>query len=56
MTDAVAWPGLEFSQALQGPQDEALAIQKARELLLSGELESPRNIREAAQNILDLGV
>ena len=45
-----------IEQALQGPQDEALVIQKARDLLLSGELESPRNIREAAQNILDLGV
>ena len=45
-----------IEQALQEPQDEALAIQKARDLLLSGELESPRNIREAAKNILDLGV
>ncbi len=45
-----------IEQALQEPQDEALAIQKARDLLLSGELESPRNIREAAKNILDFGV
>ena len=45
-----------IEQAMQEPQDEALVIQQARELLLSGQLESPRNIREAAQNILDLGV
>ncbi len=45
-----------IEQALQEPQDEALRIKQARDLLLSGELESPRNIREAAKNILDLGV
>jgi hypothetical protein len=45
-----------IEKALQEPQDGAIAIQKARDLLLCGQLESPRNIREAAQNILDLGV
>lgn len=45
-----------IEQALQTPQDEALRIQQARDLLLSGELESPRNVREAAENILDYGV
>ncbi len=45
-----------IEQALQEPQDDALRIQQARDLLLSGELESPRNIREAAQNILNFGV
>jgi hypothetical protein len=45
-----------IEQALQTPQDEALRIQQARELLLSGELESPQRIREAAENILKFGV
>lgn len=45
-----------IEQALQTPQDEALRIQQARDLLLSGELESPQNIREAAENILKFGV
>jgi hypothetical protein len=45
-----------IEQAVQTPQDEALRIQQARALLLSGELESPRNIREAAENILNFGV
>ena len=45
-----------IEQAMQTPQDDALRIQQARALLLSGELESPRNIREAAENILNFGV
>lgn len=45
-----------IEQALQTPQDEALRIQQARDLLLSGELESPQRIREAAENILKFGV
>ncbi|HUV65092.1 MAG TPA: hypothetical protein VMW24_14440 [Sedimentisphaerales bacterium] len=45
-----------IEQAMQAPQDDALRIQQARDLLLSGELESPQNIREAAENILNFGV
>jgi len=45
-----------IEQAIEEPQDDALRIQQARALLLSGQLESPRNIREAAENILNFGV
>jgi hypothetical protein len=41
---------------MQAPQTDIDAIQRARELLLSGQLESPENIRTAAENILELGI
>jgi hypothetical protein len=45
-----------IDQAMQAPQTDTDAIQRARELLLSGQLESPENIRTAAENILELGI
>ena len=38
------------------PEADAEIIQQAQELLSSGELESPQNIREAADNIVKLGI
>lgn len=37
------------------PEDEG-AVQQARELLSSGQLESPENIRAAAENIIKFGI
>jgi len=42
--------------ATQSPQDDAQRVQRARELLLSGQLETPQNIREAAENIVKFGI
>lgn len=45
---------------LQTTQQESLddpkALERARQLLLSGQLDSPENIRKAAENIVDFGV
>ena len=44
-----------IEQAMQAPEaDDVVAA--ARELLLSGKLESPENIRAAAENIIDFGI
>jgi hypothetical protein len=40
----------------QPPQTDALAVRRARELLDSGQLDTPQNIRAAAQNIVDYGI
>jgi hypothetical protein len=45
-----------LNKAAQIPQDDAKAIQRAQELLASGQLESPENIREAAKNIIEFGI
>lgn len=45
-----------IDNAMQGPQTDTQAVQRARELLLSGQLESPENVREAAENIVNLGI
>jgi len=45
-----------IDNAMQGPQTDTRAVQRARELLLSGQLESPENVREAAENIVNLGI
>ena len=45
-----------IDKAVQQPKDDAERIQQARELLLSGQLESPENIREAAENIVEYGI
>ena len=37
------------------PEDDK-AVQQARELLASGQLESPENIRAAAENIVKFGI
>jgi hypothetical protein len=45
-----------IDKAIQMSQADGDAVQRARELLLSGQLESPENIRAAAENIVRLGI
>lgn len=45
-----------LNKAAQIPENDAKAIQKAQELLESGRLETPENIREAAENIIKFGI
>lgn len=45
-----------INKALQIPDSDPLQVERARELLLSGRLESPENFLEAAQNLYDFGV
>ena len=42
--------------ATQTPKTDSQAIEKARQLLLSGQLESPENIKQAAENIITFGI
>ena len=45
-----------INEATQIPQTDTEAVQRAQELLLSGQLESPENIRAAAENIAESGI
>lgn len=45
-----------IDQAMQAPEADGDVVAAARELLLSGQLESPENIRAAAENIIDFGI
>ncbi|HEW79453.1 MAG TPA: hypothetical protein ENH34_05785 [Phycisphaerales bacterium] len=45
-----------INKAMQIQQTDANAVQRARELLLSGRLESPENIRAAAKDIVKFGI
>ncbi len=45
-----------IDMALQKPQADTQLVQRARELLLSGQLESEGNFREAAADIIEFGV
>jgi hypothetical protein len=45
-----------IDNAVQSPQTDTQAVQRARELLLSGQLESTENVREAAENIVNFGI
>lgn len=45
-----------IEQAMQQPEEDAQIVEQARELLLSGRLESPQNITEAAENIARFGI
>jgi hypothetical protein len=42
--------------AMKIPQTDSQIIEQAKELLLSGRLESPENIKKAAENIITLGI
>jgi hypothetical protein len=65
-TEAAAGGGVDISlqadyaalieKAKQIPDEDAVAVEKARQLLLSGQLESPENIRAAAENIAKFGI
>jgi hypothetical protein len=49
--------GRLIEQAINNtPPAETDAVQKASELLQSGQLDNPANIREAAENILKYGI
>jgi hypothetical protein len=45
-----------IEKAKEMPQEDAEAVERARRLLLSGRLESPENIRAAAENIAEFGI
>ena len=45
-----------IDEAVQEPKDDVQRIERARELLRSGQLESPESVREAAENIATYGV
>jgi len=45
-----------IERAVQTQDADAAAVEQAKKLLLSGELESPLNIRTAAENIVRFGV
>ena len=45
-----------IEKAIQQPPTDAQLVQQARELLLSGQLESPDNIRGAAEKIVMFGI
>jgi len=45
-----------INQAIQGSETETDAVQRARELLQSGQLTSSENIRSAAENIVTFGI
>jgi hypothetical protein len=45
-----------IEQAIDSKPPETDAVQKARELIESGQLDNPANIKEAAANIVKFGV
>ncbi len=45
-----------INKAMQPPKDDADSVQKAHELLLSGQLEEPENFIAAAKNIEESGI
>jgi len=45
-----------IDRAMQTPQTDSKAIERARGLLLSGQLESLKNIKRAAKNIIKFGI
>ncbi len=45
-----------IEQAIQPPETDAQAVEQARQLLLSGRLDNPRNVKEAAENIAKFGI
>lgn len=45
-----------IEKATQTPQMDAQLVQRARKLLLSGQLENPKIIREAVKNIIKFGI
>ena len=47
---------VNYAPVIQDNDDNAEAVEHARNLLLSGELESPENIKDAAENIIEFGI
>jgi hypothetical protein len=48
--------GRLIEQALNTPQADADAVKRAKELLESGQLDNPANIKEAAESIIKFGI
>ena len=44
------------NQALQASETDTDAVAKAKELIQSGRLTTPENIRSAAENLLEFGI
>ena len=45
-----------IDRAMQTPQMDSKTVRQAKELLLSGQLESPKNIRKAAKYIIEFSI
>jgi coenzyme F420-reducing hydrogenase gamma subunit len=45
-----------IDKAMQVPETDAAAVERARQLLQAGRLETIENIREAAENIVKFGI
>jgi len=45
-----------IEKALKKPESDSGAVQKARHLLLTGQLDDPQLLQEAAENILKFGI
>ena len=45
-----------LEQAKEEPVNDANVVERARHMLMSGELDTPENIRKAAENLLQFGV
>ena len=45
-----------INKAMQIQHSDTDAVEKARRLLRSGQLESPQNVRAAAENIIEFGI
>jgi hypothetical protein len=45
-----------ISKATQVPETDNQIVQRAKELLKSGELDNPENIKQAAENIVTYGI
>lgn len=47
---------IDKAAKLQINENDAEAVKQARNLLMSGKLETPENIKAAAENIIDFGI
>jgi len=45
-----------IEKALKEPESDTGAVQRAKQLLLSGELDDPQHLQEAAENFLKFGI
>lgn len=45
-----------YDKANKIPTEDTASLEKARQMFLSGQLDSPENIRSAAENIINLGL
>ena len=45
-----------FIEKAKSTQTDSSAVQRAKELLLTGQLDSPENIKKAAENIIKFGL